>query len=404
MGLVLKNVNITGGKLSSTVDAPTGWVRNPDWLPLPEITAADNRFVGLFLIFEDEYNQLPIYFAGSSISINVDWGDGSSVVVSSSGTQTKIYDYNTVISPIKSYYDGRNYKQVLVDITVNSGTLTSFWTSATPSPSINRSGFINWGDISFSLPSVTDLRFSGTNFLVNLGILEIVSILNHNVTAGSFQCNNLFSLRKADIKLDNITTGLLQFSNIGKLDAEPFNIDLSSRSSVTSLFANKYSLEQIGNFSANLATTNSSQLFYNCYNIKKIGNIELLNATDATRWFSNCYNINSIGIINTPQLTSLVQTFSSCWNLKSIVFSDCTNVSNTTSTFNNCGSLQELILPNITVGFSISDCNLSTKALNNLFTSLGTANGSQTIIVTGNPGAATCDTSIATNKGFTITI
>jgi len=33
---------------------------------------------------------------------------------------------------------------------------------------------------------------------------------------------------------------------------------------------------------------------------------------------------------------------------------------------------------------------------------LGTASGSQTITVTGNPGAGTCNTSIATAKGFTV--
>ena len=55
-------------------------------------------------------------------------------------------------------------------------------------------------------------------------------------------------------------------------------------------------------------------------------------------------------------------------------------------------------------GFSIANSQLSATSLNDLFTSLGTASGSQTITVTGNPGAPTCNTSIATSKGFTVVI
>ena len=39
-----------------------------------------------------------------------------------------------------------------------------------------------------------------------------------------------------------------------------------------------------------------------------------------------------------------------------------------------------------------------------MFTSLGTASGSQTITITGNPGSATCNTFIATSKGYTVVI
>lgn len=45
---------------------------------------------------------------------------------------------------------------------------------------------------------------------------------------------------------------------------------------------------------------------------------------------------------------------------------------------------------------------LNSDQLNNVFTNLGTAAGVQTITITGNPGAATCNTAIATAKGWTV--
>ena len=45
---------------------------------------------------------------------------------------------------------------------------------------------------------------------------------------------------------------------------------------------------------------------------------------------------------------------------------------------------------------------MDATALNQLFTDLPTVTA-KTIVVTGNPGAATCTTSIATAKGWTVT-
>jgi hypothetical protein len=67
-----------------------------------------------------------------------------------------------------------------------------------------------------------------------------------------------------------------------------------------------------------------------------------------------------------------------------------------------------IILTNATSAFGGSSpqvdvqyCNMNASALNALFTSLPTVSG-KAIKITGCPGAGTCDTSIATNKGWTV--
>lgn len=71
---------------------------------------------------------------------------------------------------------------------------------------------------------------------------------------------------------------------------------------------------------------------------------------------------------------------------------------------NNVVYLNELLLHGLRVGFSIANANLNASALNNLYTSLGTAAGAQTITVTGNPGVSGHNPSIATSKGWNVVV
>ena len=63
-------------------------------------------------------------------------------------------------------------------------------------------------------------------------------------------------------------------------------------------------------------------------------------------------------------------------------------------------NLERLITPNLTIGIDVSDTSLTGQNLQDWFTSLGTASGSQTITLplftSGEP------TAIATGKGYTI--
>ena len=70
--------------------------------------------------------------------------------------------------------------------------------------------------------------------------------------------------------------------------------------------------------------------------------------------------------------------------------------------FGGCPSLQSVVLTGLTRGVSVASASLSSTALDALYTSLGTAAGSQTITVSGNYGTTGDDPSIATSKGWTV--
>jgi len=72
--------------------------------------------------------------------------------------------------------------------------------------------------------------------------------------------------------------------------------------------------------------------------------------------------------------------------------------------FYYCYSLQKGALLNMKVAISYASCNLGPEALNDIYTNLATVSPTQTIIVTGNWGAATSDPEIARAKGWTVTL
>jgi hypothetical protein len=72
------------------------------------------------------------------------------------------------------------------------------------------------------------------------------------------------------------------------------------------------------------------------------------------------------------------------------------------TTILNANVLTNLEDVGTTVALKISSCSFSAETLNQLFTDLPSTNKTATIDAQANPGTATCDTSIATDKGYTV--
>ena len=343
---------------------PNKWERNPDWLPLPELTAADDRFVGLFLVFENGYNLNSMQVAGVG---TIDWGDGT-VVAANNTVQSHVYDYSTIISPIHQYYDGRSYKQVIVDVS-GSGISTVFLERNT---GVNNGGIVNYVDINFSF----DVAFIMSNQQRQMSMLErlnFVKLPNLFFTSGG-RLQNLSALRDFTIDYTKFINTALR--GLGVVDLG--DLDLSNATSTGLMF--EFGL------------------------MRSVGDIDASNSNSFNRMFRLCSLLEGTGVINAASCTIISQMFQQATNLRKTTLINCGNITATTNAFNLCPNLEELELFGMTQGFSVANCRMTAQALNDLFTSLGTASGSQTIIVTGNPGASTCDTTIATTKGFTVTI
>lgn len=390
-------VSVVDGVITLENAAPSdGWVRNPDWLPLPEVDYGDEVFYGLWAVYEDEKSVNSIQSYNTS---TIYWGDGTSQVTSNNVKYTKVYDYASISSDVCVDSDGRNYKQVIVKIEFNANS--ALWIDRNDDTVINNGRILGWLDISIDMASLT--RF-GVCEAGKASRLERLVIYNGDITFTNSSWQYLTNLRV--LQMDTVNSGFLynSFWHIGdirKPDNTRFDLINSGHTFVNYGFSNA-KITEFGNVNLPVAT-NCLALFRQNFSLKIIGSHNLPSATDMSQYLVEGLSLTTTGIFTTSSsLTSLYQAFYNCPKLNEIEFTECAGVTNTTNTFDNCFSLKRLILPNITVGFNIIDCALEAAELDELFTSLGTASGSQTINITRNPGAATCDTSIATAKGFTI--
>lgn len=106
----------------------------------------------------------------------------------------------------------------------------------------------------------------------------------------------------------------------------------------------------------------------------------------------------------TNKCTSCANMFQYCYSLQSLDLS-ATNVGAVTSAGNFAYGTTSLIkcrLPQAKWSFTVANNPLSATELNLLFGDLAAVKG-QTITITGCTGASTCDKTIATNKGWTVT-
>jgi len=187
------------------------------------------------------------------------------------------------------------------------------------------------------------------NYMFKQCDLKSVSIdAPHMIRAAMFE--------KAGINTANITNTIkldvgILFTDSAIVTVNRMDLPVSARAT---MFIRCLSLVHYPGFNGE-ATTDFSYMFYEAANLETIGDMGMANATNVAQMFTRC-----------PKVTSLT-------------------------------------LRGLKVSIQINAMNLSAAALDAVFTSLGTANAGATINISGNPGAATCNKTIAINKSWVVT-
>lgn len=256
--------------------------------------------------------------------------------------------------------------------------------------------------------------------------ITIVSDINYSLDSVFQNCLSL-----EDIKISFSGTGkviaLTRTFLTTRIKSSPV-IDTSMCTTFANTFQNCDRLTDLHEYNYTSATTLSAMLD-SCYSLKSVPNFNITTScTSLSLLCNNCWSLekaptfsNSSGVTN---ITSMLRYCKSLTTVPSYVFG---NVTGTllNATFEYCDSLQ--ICPNITVGtlytsntsflntcyslkrmlmplrftFTVANAKMSANALNEMFSILPTVTG-QTVTITGNYGASTCDTSIATSRGWTV--
>lgn len=382
----------------NTVD----WVRPADWLPLPTITASDSKFAGLLAISNNDSNFIALTATGN---FTVDWGDGSATENISSGvTAQHQYTYSSISSTTLC---SRGYKQVVVTIVPNGGSLVSVNLQKRHSSASAFAQLAPWLDIAISLTAGAASRaltLSSTSVTIRFNLLEAVNLYNTetitNLSGLFYQCYllqyvNLFST----VACTNASYLFYGCSSL--LTVPSFNFTAVTNASY--MFAACYILNTTPAFTFTSQLTNASFMFYQCYSLKTCALFYTNSVTNFTSMFQFCRVILSIPNFVTTSGTNFTDMFRDCYSIFELPAINVASAlsANLATLVLNSVSITKSGLIGTAVDISYASCNLSATELNAIYTALATA--TKTITVTGNYGSASDDPTIATAKGWTVT-
>ena len=367
-----------------SISGSGGWVRPSHWPALPDV---DNRFSGLVRIPKPPNATAAGFVVRVSllntVTVQIDWGDGGTSTIGS-GTTTHTYNWNTMTGPA----DADGFKYAVVS-TTSSATVQSGYSFS--------SAGVHGGWVDLWLPHNTVSAHSLYTSGNRLGVYRVRYSGKPNKTQDSM-FRDMVMLREVDLG-----------------GAQP--------TSLANWFNGCELLEKITGLDTSLATL-FNLAFNNCNALRDFSWISFAQATDMSSAFVDCFELKTI-TINAPTITSLSATFNGCLSLRRAeviapaatsaancfiacpMLTDVTLHTTATAARTNIYSKSNMVswindLSRSSAVLSVASCNLNAAALNRLFTDLGTVT-SGTITITSTPGAATCNRSIATSKGWTVT-
>ena len=377
--MAVGSFRVPAGGGASTED----WVRPSDWLAMPTVTDVEQKFVGLHAIFPEGNNFAALLFTTSTGQYQVDWGDGSSPTLHNSNTKAE-YEYNySTYDTGDTTLSTRGYKQSIITVTPVSGNL---------------------------LTCNFQQRYTGQNVAYSTGFLDcIISMPNHSASAFVFGGTTVRHtyVERFDVKtLGSCNSLANMFSACYSLQSVPL-FNTASVTSMSGMFSNTLNLKSVPLFNTSSVTT-MSNMFSACY-VQSVPLFNTASVTSMNGMFNFAQNLKSIPSFNTAAVTNMGGMFSTCHSLQSIPALSTASITTSSGTdfattfAGTCNSLDrcQMVFAR-TVGFA--NCQLSATALNEIFTNLvdRSATTQASITITGNYGAATANTAIATAKNWQV--
>ena len=410
-----------------SVSPTTEWQRPSDWIAIPTTSPGEQVFYGLVAVYDvADGNRVAFTFAGN---YTVDWGDGSPLENVLSGVKAEhSYTYSSVSNPTSE-----GWRQALIKvIPTGVANITRVDLQQTPTGiAIGKTS--QFMDIVMNVPNVTG---ASTNLVIGTGTAVVHRVVERIWIKEIGAINSMVTMFGSCSSLQNVplfntasvTNMDRMFSGCSSLQSVPlFNTtNVNNVIGMQGMFTNCFSLQSVPLFDTS-NVVGMSVMFSGCTSLQSVPLFNTASVTNMSGMFNGCSSLQSVPLFNTVNVTTMTQMFLNCSSLQSVpafntvnvsvlnsMFQGCTSlyqaelnapaVTNIATIFTSVNSLQRFIATGLTRGFTVANNLMSATELNNLFTSLGTASGAQTIVVTGNPGAATCNVSIATAKGFTVTI
>jgi hypothetical protein len=394
----------------STSTSPAQWTKPAEWIDIS--TVGDNE---INLLVSDGTGISFATTVASSGTYTIDWGDGTVETGRASGT-TYQHQYNYSGG---TYCANLGYWVYKVRIYGATGNITRW--------QVKRHSFTTrkqYLNILWAVFGTTALTDCSSTFYDTVGLTAVCQKLQactlptswgsvSNTQGMFYNCYALSSI-VLPTSWGSVTTTSYMFNNCSSLSSIVLPTSWGSVSNTSFMFYNCYALSSIVLPTSWGSVSNTQGMFYNCYALSSIvlptswGSV-----TTVLSMFNGCYSLKTITGLDYLGHQSLATNgtdlLKDCQYLQGTLtvaaFLSKIGIYGTSAYLLQCTGIR-LTNANSTFGgtspqVNVSYTSLDATALNTLFGDLPTLTG-KTITITGCPGAATCDTSIATAKGWTV--
>lgn len=354
--------NSMRGQIDPYAQAYNTWTyqRPNDWLILPTVEETEEKFVGLFPVFNVIGNFVALQFEGD---YTVDWGDGTVEDIASGVKAQHSYDYSAIDASTEST---RGYRQVLITVTPQVGqNLTSLDLSVRHDIETYFPTSAPWLDFILSVPNygmnpfflglcqllevctvvTTGTATDITEFFAFLDSLQTVYLLNlPNVEGADELFTDCKSLRQVHLpEMPVLQYAADMFFGCDALekviiDGMPMIVDFSY------MFYERFALQhaEVHNTPAG---EDFSSMFSYCYSLNYAVVSDMSAATSTLEMFYYCYNLEKFLLPATPLLEDAYYMFEYCYSLTEARLTDLSSLQFAGEMFYECYSLTEINFP-----------------------------------------------------------
>jgi len=329
----------------------------------------------------------------------VDWGDGTIENYNGNVTASRQYPFDS--APPETL-TSEGFRQVYIKVTPQAGQVLSQINLDVNHPIFTISRCSNFLDFHIQAPSCTSLNFSRANNVTHRRV-KYVNIIQ---TGALVDAEKLFANFNTLEKIEFFNTSTIPtftgcFTNCFMLKTIP-HLDVSAGTNFTDFMSFCRNLRFVPDLNT-ASATDMTRMFSQCGSLKNVPNLIYTNVVSVSSMLSGCISLERVNIITNNLVISATQMINGSTNLVDVLI-QVPNSSSTSTFFGTATNIQRLRMPGLRRGILANGLSLSATAINEFFTSLGIANGAQTINVSGNIGSTTCNPSIAQAKGFTVVI
>lgn len=371
---------------TSTYQEPE-WKRNPSWLAIPSVTAAEQKFVGLYAVFPNGGNFVAISANSTSGTYDVNWGDGSgNNSITTATTAMYEYDFNDtdlvgtdapvtlVVSTSRVNRTAHGYSNGdtinLYRITSTTGlsnaqsyyvcnaNTNSFQVSLNPRKYENYAGTANGSSTITGIGNTTELRagqkVSGSTIPAGTTIQSVANttaiVLSNSVSAGNINFDVFIDYNPVTFGGADGTAALLEYrqaivtvTSSGVIQG--FSLNVKHTNQIASVAVNwldiEVSMPNALAFSLSGTTLQTTLALLEHCNIAAFGSI-----TSLSYAFYNCYVLQSVTIPDTSAITDMSYMFGNCRRLTIAPYMNTSAVTTFAGMFFSCLKLKSLPLYN----------------------------------------------------------